>query len=62
MTGSTYSFEEKFSVEGKEYHSKGQFILAADGMSATSKTEISTDDKKWRPFSEGKFTKAVAEK
>ena len=58
VSGSTYTFEEKFVVAGKEYRTKGQIILAADGMSAATKTEISTDGKKWIPLSEGKFTKA----
>ena len=62
MSGSTYTFEEKFVVEGKEYRTKGQFILAADGMSSTYKNEISTDGKKWIPLADGKFTKTAAEK
>jgi hypothetical protein len=62
VSGSTYTFEEKFVVEGKEYRTKGQFILAADGMSSTYKNEISTDGKKWIPLADGKFTKTAAEK
>jgi hypothetical protein len=43
---------------GKEYRYKEPRMLAADGMSATSKVEISADGKTWILFSESKITKA----
>jgi hypothetical protein len=58
VSGNTYTWEGKFVVDGKEYRYKEPMILAADGMSATSKAEISTDGKTWTPFSESKITKA----
>lgn len=56
-SGNTFSAEIKFAVGGKEYRSRDHWVMTTDGMSASSKGEISTDSKTWIPFFETKVTK-----
>jgi hypothetical protein len=58
ISGNTWTYEEKWTVAGKQYQVKDSMVLAPDLTTATDKQEISSDGTTWRPLSESRWTKA----
>jgi hypothetical protein len=59
VSGNVWNDMRTLIHNGRQYKCKQVFTFAADGMSYTWRSEISTDGKTWAPWAEGKGTKVA---
>lgn len=58
VNGNTWKILGPFPApDGKLYQARSEMVFSADGHSATTKNELSTDGKTWQPWSEWTATK-----
>jgi hypothetical protein len=57
VSGNVWKNSGTLTHSGVKYHFRNVITMAADGMSATWRGEISPDGKTWQPLNEGKATK-----
>jgi hypothetical protein len=57
LSGNTLTWTGKSIVAGKQYSFRGTLACAADWMSCTQKSEVSSDGSTWVPFFEFNWTK-----
>ena len=60
VSGNVWNDTRTLIHNGRQYKCKQVFTFAADGMSYTWRSEISTDGKTWAPWAEGKGTKVAS--
>lgn len=59
VSGKVWSNSGTQTHNGIQYKFRGRVTIAADGLSATWKNEMSPDGKKWIPWTEGRLTKVT---